>query len=102
NKNILHANFARIHAEPLGNLIQLLFAGPGALGDAVAAVRPSDGLVGVNRVAVDFDVWNSIGAGCRETAANANRRTFFGVGTGALVDRHFARHQSAVFFYAGF
>ncbi len=102
DEDVLHANVERIHAELFGDLVQLLFAGPCALRNAVAAIRTGDGFVGVNRIAVDFDMRNSIRSRRRQAAADANRRAFFGVGAGAPVNRHFAGHQGAVFFHAGF
>ena len=78
----------------------MLFAGPGALRNAVAAIRAGDGLVGVHRVAVNFNVRDTIGARSGQTAAYAHRRALLRIGAGAPVDGHLARHEGAVLLHA--
>ncbi len=77
-----------------------MLTGPRALRDAIAAIGSGHGFIGVDRVAVNFDMWNAVRAWRGQAAANANGRALFGVGAGTPVDRHLTGDESTVFFDA--
>src|SRR5436190_17449136 len=95
-KNILQTEIERIHSKPGSQLVHVLFARPGRLRNPVSTECAGQWLVGVNSVAVYFDVRDTIRPGRRQTSFHANRWTLLCVRARSPVNPDLTRDERAV------
>ena len=95
-QDVLAPERHRIHAEFARNQIGVAFVTPDQLRDAEAAQRTGRRAVGVERVGVDADILDVVGAGRGKSGFLRDPRPDIGIGTAVPVHLASARDQPAI------
>ena len=100
-QDVLAAEFERIDLERARDHVGVALIGPHQLGNAEAAQRPRRRHIGVERVGIDPDIVDVVGAGGGEARLLRHARTDIGVGAAVPVHLAFARRDAAGLVDAG-
>jgi len=95
-QDIPPANLHRIDLERLGQQVHLSLGGVGRLRSAKTAERSTWNIVGIDRIGVDFDVGNVVGAGAQQGGVAQNLGGGVGIGP-AVLDEFNLRPEESTF-----
>ena len=94
--DVSQADLEGIHSQPFGQLIHMLLTCPGPLGNAIASKGPRNRFIGVDCIAVNFDIRYAVWTGGRQATPDANGSAFFPIGAGSPENFHLSSHQLPV------